>query len=236
METTEQIIKQFKDSIKNAESMDGFMDSASVAQAATDYTELITRFGINLLAVIILVRFIYYTTHKNKEFLFTFFLFNLLNFLICILLSTTKIKIGFAFGLFAIFSIMRYRTVTVPVKEMGYFFICVALGIINSLATVDDNYIILISCNVFILGLTLMLDKFVSLTHENVKEIVYERIDLIKPERRDEMTQDLINRTGLPIHRIEIKNINFLRDVAYVNIFYYAKNNENTQGVTGDDD
>lgn len=236
METTEQIIKQFKDSIKNAESMDGFMDSASAAQTATDYTELITRFGINLLAVVILVRFIYYTTHKNKEFLFTFFLFNLLNFLICILLSTTKIKIGFAFGLFAIFSIMRYRTVTVPVKEMGYFFICVALGIINSLATVDDNYIILISCNVFILGLTLMLDKFVSLTHENVKEIVYERIDLIKPERRDEMTQDLINRTGLPIHRIEIKNINFLRDVAYVNIFYYAKNNENTQGVTGDDD
>jgi hypothetical protein len=208
----------------------------NVTSQATDYVELVSRFGINLLAVIILVRFIYYTTHKNKEFLFTFFLFNLLNFLICILLSTTKIKIGFAFGLFAIFSIMRYRTVTVPVKEMGYFFVCVALGIINSLATVEDNYIILTVCNVFILGLTLMLDKFVSLTHENVKEIVYERIDLIKPDRRNEMTQDLIERTGLPIHRIEIKNINFLRDVAYVNIFYYAKNNENTQGVTGDDD
>lgn len=235
MQTTEQIIKLVKDSIKNAQSMENFMDG-NVASQATDYTEMVSRFGINLLAIVILVRFIYYTTHKNKEFLFTFFLFNLLNFLICILLSTTKIKIGFAFGLFAIFSIMRYRTVTVPVKEMGYFFVCVALGIINSLATVDDNYVVLISCNVFILGLTLLLDKFVSLTHENVKEIVYERIDLIKPERRDEMTKDLIDRTGLPIHRIEIKNINFLRDVAYVNIFYYAKNNENTQGVTGDDD
>ena len=235
MQTTEQIIKLVKDSIKNAQSMENFMDG-NVASQATDYTEMVSRFGINLLAIVILVRFIYYTTHKNKEFLFTFFLFNLLNFLICILLSTTKIKIGFAFGLFAIFSIMRYRTVTVPLKEMGYFFVCVALGIINSLATVDDNYVVLISCNVFILGLTLLLDKFVSLTHENVKEIVYERIDLIKPERRDEMTKDLIDRTGLPIHRIEIKNINFLRDVAYVNIFYYAKNNENTQGVTGDDD
>jgi hypothetical protein len=235
MQTSEQIIKQLKDSIKNVQALENFMDG-NVTSQATDYVELVSRFGINLLAVIILVRFIYYTTHKNKEFLFTFFLFNLLNFLICILLSTTKIKIGFAFGLFAIFSIMRYRTVTVPVKEMGYFFVCVALGIINSLATVEDNYIILIVCNVFILGLTLMLDKFVSLTHENVKEIVYERIDLIKPDRRNEMTQDLIERTGLPIHRIEIKNINFLRDVAYVNIFYYAKNNENTQGVTGDDD
>jgi len=235
MQTSEQIIKQLKDSIKNVQALENFMDG-NVTSQATDYVELVSRFGINLLAVIILVRFIYYTTHKNKEFLFTFFLFNLLNFLICILLSTTKIKIGFAFGLFAIFSIMRYRTVTVPVKEMGYFFVCVALGIINSLATVEDNYVILIACNVFILGLTLILDKFVSLTHENVKEIVYERIDLIKPERRTEMTDDLINRTGLPIHRIEIKNINFLRDVAYVNIFYYAKNNENTQGVTGDDD
>jgi hypothetical protein len=235
MQTSEQIIKQLKDSIKNVQALENFMDG-NVTSQATDYVELVSRFGINLLAVIILVRFIYYTTHKNKEFLFTFFLFNLLNFLICILLSTTKIKIGFAFGLFAIFSIMRYRTVTVPVKEMGYFFVCVALGIINSLATVEDNYIILTVCNVFILGLTLMLDKFVSLTHENVKEIVYERIDLIKPDRRNEMTQDLIERTGLPIHRIEIKNINFLRDVAYVNIFYYAKNNENTQGVTGDDD
>lgn len=235
MQTTEQIIKLVKDSIKNAQAMDGLIDSNTAAQA-TDYTELLSRFGINLIAVIILVRFIYYTTHKNKEFLFTFFLFNFLNFLICILLSTTKIKIGFAFGLFAIFSIMRYRTVTVPVKEMGYFFVCVCLGIINSLASVDDHYVVLIACNVFILGLTLILDKFVSLTHENVKEIVYERIDLIKPDRRDEMTQDLIERTGLPIHRIEIKNVNFLRDVAYVNIFYYAKNNENTQGVTGDDD
>ncbi len=233
MQNTEKLIKHIKDSIKNANSIDGMVEAAG---SATEYTELITRFGINLLAVFILVRFIYYTTYKNKEFLFTFFLFNLLNFLICILLSTTKIKIGFAFGLFAIFSIMRYRTVTVPIKEMGYFFICVALGIINSLATVDDGYIVLILCNSFIIGVTLVLDKFVNLTHENVKEIVYERIDLIKPERRNEMTEDLINRTGLPIHRLEIKNINFLRDVAYINVFYYAKENENTQGVTGDDD
>ena len=81
MQTSEQIIKQLKDSIKNVQALENFMDG-NVTSQATDYVELVSRFGINLLAVIILVRFIYYTTHKNKEFLFTFFLFNLLNFLI----------------------------------------------------------------------------------------------------------------------------------------------------------
>ena len=97
-------------------------------ESSFEYLDIILRFGINILAIFILVRLIYYSTHKNKDFLFTFFLFNILIFIICLLLGATKIKIGFAFGLFAIFSIIRYRTVTVPIKEMGYFFTSVALG------------------------------------------------------------------------------------------------------------
>ena len=198
--------------------------------------ELIIRFSINILAVFILVRLIYYPRHKNKDFLFTFFLFNSLNFLICFLLSATKIKIGFAFGLFAIFSIMRYRTVVVPVKEMGYFFVCVAIGIINALATVDDNYIILIACNVFILGLTLILDRFINLSHENVKEVVYERIDLITPDVRTEMLDDIRRRTGLPVHRVDIIRIDFLKDVAIIHCYYYAKENETKMAGVIDED
>jgi hypothetical protein len=198
--------------------------------------ELLIRFGINLIAIFSLVRVIYYPRHKNKDFLFTFFLFNCLNFLICFLLSATKIKVGFAFGLFAIFSIMRYRTVMVPVKEMGYFFVCVALGIINSLATVDDNYLVLLSCNAFILLLTLILDRNVNLTHENVKEIKYERIDLIHPDKRTEMIQDLVTRTGLPIHRVEIAHIDFLRDIAGVHAYYYSKENETKMAGVLDED
>ena len=198
--------------------------------------ELLMRFGINMLAVFILVRLIYYPRHKNKDFLFTFFLFNSLNFLNCFLLSATKIKIGFAFGLFAIFSIMRYRTVVVPVKEMGYFFVCVAIGIINALATVDDNYLILICCNAFILGLTLILDRFINLTHENVKEMVYERIDLIHPDHRTEMLEDINRRTGLSVHRIDIIRIDFLKDVAVVHCYYFAKENETKMAGVIDDD
>src|SRR5262245_6933127 len=133
------------------ETLDSVLDSGRVG---FDLIELLIRFGINIVAIFILVRMIYYPRHKNKDFLFTFFLFNCLNFLICFLLSATKLKIGFAFGLFAIFSIMRYRTVVVPVKEMGYFFICVAIGVINALASADDKYLILIGCNIFILLVT----------------------------------------------------------------------------------
>jgi hypothetical protein len=199
-----------------------------------DYLELLTRFGINIVAVFILVRLIYYPTHKNKDFLFTFFIFN---FIIFTLMSTTHIKQGVAFGLFAIFSIMRYRTVTVPIKEMGYFFICLALGMINALSTMAEGgvYIMVVS-NIAILLLTIILDRFINLTHENVKQITYERIDLITPERRDELMDDLKKRTGLPIHRIEIHNVNFLRDTAKVHVFYHAKENESGVGVAGDDD
>ncbi|MBP6624758.1 MAG: DUF4956 domain-containing protein [Chitinophagaceae bacterium] len=231
MENVERTAKQIKDSLK-AINTDMFSDTATTV-SGMDYMELISRFGINLLAIFILIRLIYYPTHKNKDFLFTFFIFN---FIIFLLLSTTKLKPGFAFGLLAIFSIMRYRTVTVPIKEMGYFFICLALGMINALSLVDEGWWIMIACNIAILLLTIILDRFITLTHENVKEITYERIDLITPEKRELLIEDLKSRTGLPIHRVEVKNINFLRDTAKVHVFYIAKDNENRSAMTGDDD
>lgn len=203
-----------------------------------DTMELITRFGINFVAIFILIRLIYYPRHKNKDFLFTFFIFNMIIFAI---LGTTHLKQGIAFGLFAIFSIMRYRTVTVPIKEMGYFFISLAIGMVNSLSIVEDhtilsNWYIIIITNAAILALTIILDRFISLTHENFKEITYERVDLIPPSRRDDLISDLKERTGLPIHRVEVKNINFLRDTAKLHVFYDAKENENRLDVSGADD
>jgi hypothetical protein len=225
------LAKALKDSINQIESVvDGMIKSGAPEQF--EYFEIIMRFSINILAMIVLVRLIYYTTHKNKDFLFTFFLFNILIFIICLLLGSTKIKMGFAFGLFAIFSIIRYRTVTVPIKEMGYFFTCVALGLVNALAETDNNFYVIIACNATVLLLTGFLDKYIGLKHENSKEIVYERIDLIQPEKRDEMIKDLRKRTGLPIHRVEVRNVNFLRDTANIYAYYYAGTNENRKDIT----
>lgn len=199
--------------------------------------EFLLRYSINLLVTFILVRIIYYPRHRNKDFVFTFFLFNTVNFLICFLLSSTKLKIGFAFGLFAIFSILRYRTVTVPIREMGYFFLSVTIGIINALSDIDSGITLIVISNGLILIMTYFLDRQLSLEHENYKKRNYERIGLIHPEKRTEMIDDLKRRTGLPIHRIELIKLDFLRDVARIHAFYYSNENDSaSRDVTGDDD
>lgn len=223
------------------------------------FWDFVLRYALNLILIITLVRFIYYPRHKNKDFLFTFILFNTVNFLICFLLSSLKLKIGFAFGLFAIFSILRYRTVTVPIREMGYFFLSVTIGIINALADIntslnqfvqfyhaqgfvqaiklmDHSLFVLLLADLIILLLVYLLDRQLSLEHENWKDVVYERIDLIKPDVREKMLEDLRNRTGLPVHRVEIIKIDFLRDIARIRAFYFSLENETSSLGTGDND
>ncbi|MEY3442848.1 MAG: hypothetical protein RLZZ519_1129 [Bacteroidota bacterium] len=201
--------------------------------------EFLIRFGFNLFMIFVIVIFVYYRNHKNKDFVFTYFLFNIINFLICFLLSTAKLKMGFAFGLFAIYSILRYRTVTIPVREMGFFFVAVTLGIINALASLDNFYVELISANLVLVALTFILDgRFLPLKHENHKDIIYDRIDLIHPDRRSEMMNDLKARTGLNIHRVEFIKIDFMRDVARIHAFYFSDRNEspNMEISSGDSD
>ncbi len=193
-----------------------------------ELTEFFLRFGLNLVIIFVLVRLLYYPMRRNRDFLFTFFLFNIINFLICFLLSSAKLKMGFAFGLFAIFSILRYRTVTVPVREMGYFFISVTLGIINALTGIDSTtgLPLLVSANIIILLVAWIIDHKVRIVHENFKEIVYDRIDLITPENRPAMLEDLRNRTGLQIHRVEFGKIDFFKDTVVTYVFYNDLRND----------
>ncbi len=205
-----------------------------------DFIEMILRYGFNFLVTFVLIRLIYYPVNKRKDYLFTFFLFNTMIFILCYMMASSKQSIGFAFGLFAVFSILRYRTDPVPIKEMAYFFICITLGVMNALATKKISYAELGFANLLILGMTYVLDSWIwrSLTNENMKEIDYERIDLITPENRELMLTDLRTRTGLPVHRFEIQRIDFLRDVARIRAFYYSKDQEAGENRIddGDDD
>lgn len=195
-----------------------------------------TRAALNIIALALLVSLIYYPKHKNKDFIFTFVIFNIINFMICYLLGSAKIKIGFAFGLFAIFSIIRYRTILVSIKDMGYFFICVALGMLNSLASVKDDFVMLIICNAVILVLTFFLERLDFLKNENSKDILYDKINFIKPQMRAELIGDLSERTGLPIHRVEIVSIDYLKDVASVKAYYYSTESDSLFEETNDKD
>ncbi len=212
------------------------METEETVKYVFDLSDFAIRSILDLVVILILVGFIYYPKHKNKDFIFTFILFNIINFMICYLLGSTKIKMGFAFGLFAIFSIIRYRTIVVSIKDMGYFFMCVALGMLNSLASIKDSFLLLLICNSVIVGLTYILENLYFLKNENCKEIIYDRVDLIKPEHRDELIEDLTNRIGLPIHKVDVISLNYLKDTALLKAYFYAKESDNILPTSMDND
>lgn len=185
-----------------------------------DFSEMFVNFSVNILFTIIIVRYIYYRNQRDKEFLFSILTLNIAVFFICTLLSDTKLKTGFAFGLFAIFSILRYRTEVIPIKAMTFLFIAITIAVINSMTGNKTSWIEIIFANVVITVLAYVLENFWLNHKELSQKVLYEKIELILPEKREELINDLKTRTGKDITRIEIKDINFLRDTAEIVIYY----------------
>ena len=191
------------------------------------FLELIGRFTLNMVVILILVRWLYYSTTKRKDYLFTYILISSLIFLLCFLLASVKLQIGFALGLFAIFGIIRYRTSSIPIKEMTYLFLIIGVSIINALADTKTSVAEVLFTNFAIIAITFCMEKIWLLKHELSKIIVYERIDLIKPEKNQELISDLQERTGIKkINRVEIGKIDFLKDTCTIMIFYEVIGNQ----------
>ena len=190
-----------------------------------DFFKLIVKAAFNLAMILVIVRYIYYPITKNKDYLFTYLLISLTVFLLCILLDSVKIELAFALGLFAIFGIIRYRTDPIPIKEMTYLFLVIGVSVINALANKKISYSELVFANFMIIAVTFLLERIWLLRHETRKNVIYERIDLIGPEKRDELIKDLKDRTGIDVVRVEIRRIDFLKDIAYLRIFYYENDN-----------
>jgi len=188
---------------------------------AEDFWNLLLRFAFNIIVTYILIRRIYFKVTNNKDYLFTYFLISVVVFLLCFLLESVKLELGFALGLFAIFGIIRYRTVQMPIREMTYLFIIIGISVINALANKKISYAELLITNAFIIFITLGLERYWLLRHEVMQIVIYEKIDNIKPENHKLLLEDLENRTGLKINRFEIGKINFLKDIAEVKIYYY---------------
>jgi hypothetical protein len=185
-----------------------------------EFTDLLLRLLCDLAAAVIIIRFIYYPRDKRREYLFTFFIFNVLIFFVCSFLKSIIMNIGFAFGLFAIFTILRYRTETIPIREMTYQFLIITLGAINGLVGNGNWLLQLLFINLVIVVFTFILDSNVLMKEEHSKLVLYEKIELIKPEKREELIADLRERTGLDINRIKIEKINFLQDTASITVYY----------------
>ena len=187
-----------------------------------DFLELLIRFTLNMTVVLLIVRWLYYTIARRKDYLFSYILIGTVVFLICFLLENVKLELGFALGLFAVFGIIRYRTRQIPIKEMTYLFLVIGISVVNALANKKVSYAELLFTNFAIVGMTYGLEKVWLLRHESSKTINYEKIELIKPENRDLLIADLQERTGIKvINRVEVGRIDFLRDTARIRIFYY---------------
>jgi hypothetical protein len=188
-----------------------------------DFAKLIFKFGINFIFLFVIVRLIYYKVKDDKDYVFTFFMFNILTFFICFLLRKVPMEMGFALGLFAVFGILRYRTEAIPIRQMTYLFIVIGISMINALSNKSISLLELFFTNGFITLITYLIDRMWFKSLELKKSIIYEKIDLIVPEKELELISDLKERTGLPVHAVSVDKIDFLRDTASVTIFYNAK-------------
>ena len=177
------------------------------------------RLGIDLLSVLILIRFIYYPNYRTREFFFSFFIMNLIIFLVTFMMNKVEMSMGAAFGLFACFGILRYRTEDISAKDMTYLFLVIAMGLISAVAKGGWDELALI--NGIIIIVTLLLETSILMKRELGKTVAYENIEMIKPENHEKLLDDLRTRTGLNIHRFSITKVDFLRDMASIRVYYY---------------
>ncbi len=212
-------------SVREKRQSDEFIDTKHV-------TELLIAFFINLIAIAIIVRGLYYPKCKRGEFFFTYILIAISTFMLIYVLGDVKLKAGIALGLFAIFSIIRYRTEQVAIREMTYLFIIIALSAINGLTVSELSLGEVIIINLLFIFSIWICESKILISHYSYKVIKYDNVNLITPDKRAELIADLEKRTGLKIEKVEVGSIDFLKDAAIVKMYYKSSTSNNSVDTT----
>lgn len=188
-------------------------------QLFTEY--FLLRLLINTATMVVLIRFVYYTIYAKRDFYFTFFLLNFIIFLLAYMLEKTKAfnSIGSAFGLLAAFSLLRFRTETITIKDMTYLFIIMTIGLINSI--MKGTYIEIVGLNAIIIATVYIVDGNKLMRNQKTKTIEYNSIENIQPELHSILIDDLRKRTGLDIQKVSIEHIDFGRNKVIIRIYFY---------------
>ena len=212
-------------SVKQKRQSDEFIDTNHV-------TKLLLAFLINLVAIMIIVRWLYYPKCKRGEFFFTYILIAISTFMLIYVLGDVKLKAGIALGLFAMFSIIRYRTEQIAIREMTYLFIIIALSAINGLTISELSIGEVLVINILFVATTWLCESKLFISHYSYKVIKYDNINLITPDKRKELIDDLKMRTGLNIIKVEVGAIDFLKDAAIVKMYYKSNEANNSVDTT----
>lgn len=188
-----------------------------------DFYKMLFRFCVNFGFLTIIIRGLYYKKAKNKEFFFTYYMISVIVFFLCFTLKKFELDLGMALGLFAIFGIIRYRTSSIQIKEMTYLFVVIGVSVINSLANKKMSHVELFTANTFIVVVLWLTERFWSLKHQVTRKIVYDVLENLKPENSQLLMNDLEQKTGLTIEKIEIYEVNYKRKFANITIYYENK-------------
>ncbi len=185
-----------------------------------DFYKMMFRFFLNISFLTIIIQWLYYSTVKKRDYLFTYYMIGIIVFFLCFTLKKYELDIGMALGLFAIFGIIRYRTNPIPIKEMTYLFIIIGVSVINSLANQKMSYAEIVGATVIVVITIFIIERLLFRENTLTKTITYEKIENIKPEMREILIKDLEERTGLQIIEVEIGSIDFLKDTTSITIKY----------------
>ena len=196
------------------------------ANVLKTFADFVIPLAINLVVTGIIIFGIYYRKMHRKEYMTTFSLISLTVFFLVFLLDSIELQIGLALGLFAVFGIIRYRTITIPIKEMTYLFVIIGISVINALANTKIGYTgLLLANSMFVLACWLFESNLIK-NHISVKEVRYDNVRLIKTGKFDELKADLEERLDITIVRIETGAVDFIRDSAVLQISYLSKEPE----------
>ncbi len=192
----------------------------------TTILDLLPALLINLAVAFVIISLIYYPGRRSKpEFVFTFFTFNIFIFFVSGLLRDVQLTLGFGFGLLAVFSVLRFRTEPLPLREATFLFISISVPFVNQLFLATRITLAeLLIINLFIICALFVLDRRWGVSYEEERQVLYEKIELIRPENYEALLADLRERTGLPVKRALVNEINFMRDIARLTIYYDPKN------------
>ena len=185
-------------------------------------TDLFLGFALNLSIAVLIVRGIYYPVRPDKNFIFTYLAFNTVIYFVMTFLTSAELSVGVGFGLFAIFSVLRYRTTEMSTREMTYLFILIALPVMNSVLMRTGEWLMLVAANAAVITVLYVLEKEWGFHFEAAQQVRLERVDLVDPSRRPLLLQEMRRRTGLPITHVEVGRINYLDDSVDLKLYYDA--------------
>ena len=180
---------------------------------------MLMRFALNFLVVWIIVHFFYFPKGRRRDYYFTYLLISVSIFMLIYLMDGSHLQIGAALGLFAVFGIIRYRTESVPIREMTYLFFLVALSVLNG-TEANLSIVERLVANLLLLGIVWGAENYLSASNVGCKYVRYDNINLITPDKYDELKADLEKRLGLTILRIEVGAVDFLTDMTMIRIYY----------------